>query len=376
MTYIKRPGAAPLLTVIDLFSGIGGFSLGLSQTGGFRTEAFCEIESYPQEILKKHWPGVPIYDDIKELTSERLVSDGIPAIDVITGGFPCQDISNAGKQAGIEGSRSGLWGEFARLIGEIRPKYAIVENVSALLSGDRGQWFGAVLRDLARIGYDARWGCISAADCGALHLRNRVWVLAYPNEAHSTRKCLSSGFEKALTGVGNRSAYKGSEQYVAYPNGSQVGNPQHDGLSAASRGGGAQETVREESERAHQSLDTPRTGGVRTSGQYVAYPSVIRQQGQGEPFDPSGQKKAAKRKAVGSVDGCVGEIGSFESYMGGSPHGVSAWLDGSWEQGLGRTTTNPKNRSVRLKALGNSIVPQIVTAIGQEILKRESCQPQ
>ena len=389
-----------MLTVLDLFSGIGGFSLGLSKTGGFRTEAFCEIESYPQQVLKKHWPGVPIYDDIQELTSERLVSDGIPAIDVITGGFPCQDISNAGKQAGIEGSRSGLWGEFARLIGEIRPKYAIVENVSALLSGDRGQWFGAVLRDLAGIGYDARWGCISAADCGALHLRNRVWLLSFPN-------------------------------------GSQVGHTEHDGLSAASRGGGAQETVREESERAHQSLDTQGTGGVRTSGQYVAYPnslalweqsqhqniegsafpspngneqyvaypnskrksqpergecdirgwagnsgedvaypSVIRQQGQGEPFDPSGQKKAAKRKAVGSVDGCVGEIGSFESYMGGSPHGVSAWLDGSWEQGLGRTTTNPKNRSVRLKALGNSIVPQIVTAIGQEILKRDSCQPQ
>jgi DNA (cytosine-5)-methyltransferase 1 len=166
------------LTVLDLFSGIGGFSLGLSKTGGFRTEAFCEIESYPQQVLKKHWPGVPIYEDIKELTSERLVSDGIPAIDVITGGFPCQDISNAGEQAGIEGSRSGLWGEYARLIGEIRPKYAVVENVSALLSGDRGQWFGAVLRDLARIGYDARWSCISAADCGALHLRNRVCVLA------------------------------------------------------------------------------------------------------------------------------------------------------------------------------------------------------
>ena len=350
MTYIKRPGAVPLLTVLDLFSGIGGFSLGLSKTGGFRTEAFCEIESYPQQVLKKHWPGVPIYEDIQELTSERLVWDGIPAIDVITGGFPCQDISNAGEQAGIEGSRSGLWGEYARLIGEIRPKYAVVENVSALLSGDRGQWFGAVLRDLARIGYDARWSCISAADCGALHLRNRVWVLAYPNEAHSTRKCLSSGFEKALTGVGNRSAYKGSEQYAAYPNSKRKSQP----------------------ERGECDI----RGWAGNSGEDVAYPSVIRQQGQGEPFDPSGQKKAANRKAVGSVDGCVGEIGSFESYMGGSPHGVSAWLDGSWEQGLGRTTTNPKNRSVRLKALGNSIVPQIVTVIGQEILKRESCQPQ
>lgn len=328
-----------MLTVLDLFSGIGGFSLGLSQTGGFRTEAFCEIESYPQQVLKKHWPGVPIYDDIKELTSERLVRDGIPAIDVITGGFPCQDISVAGEQVGIEGSRSGLWGEYARLIGEIRPRYAVVENVSALLSGDRGQWFGAVLRDLARIGYDARWGCISAADCGALHLRNRVWVLAYPNRDDGGRGGSTEPSER-----NSRLELGSSGEDVAYPNSK--------GLE------GCEET------------------GDTGNEQYVAYPSVIRQQGQGEPFDPSGQKKAANRKAVGSVDGCVGEIGSFESYMGGSPHGVSAWLDGSWEQGLGRTTTNPKNRSVRLKALGNSIVPQIVTAIGQEILKRESCQPQ
>ncbi|MCP4000455.1 MAG: DNA cytosine methyltransferase, partial [Gammaproteobacteria bacterium] len=120
------------LHVLDLFSGIGGFSLGLERTGGFKTVAFCEIEAYPRKVLAKHWPDVPQYTDVRELTGDRLRQDGI-TVDVITGGFPCQDISVAGKGAGIEGERSGLWSEIARLTGEIRPRYVILENVSALL---------------------------------------------------------------------------------------------------------------------------------------------------------------------------------------------------------------------------------------------------
>ena len=121
------------LKILDLFSGIGGFSLGLERTGGFQTVAFCEIEKYCQKVLNKHWPEVPCYDDICTLTADRLASDGI-SIDVICGGFPCQDISTAGRGAGIEGERSGLWREYARLIGELRPRFVIVENVAALLA--------------------------------------------------------------------------------------------------------------------------------------------------------------------------------------------------------------------------------------------------
>lgn len=173
-----------MLTVLDLFSGIGGFSLGLERTGGFKTVAFCEIEKYPQKVLAKHWPEVPIYDDVRQLTAERLATDGIGRIDVITGGFPCQDISVAGKQAGMgEGTRSGLWSEIARLIGELRPRYAIMENVTALLSGDSGRWFGRVLGDLAEVRYDCEWHCISASELGAHHHRDRVWIIAYPNGA-------------------------------------------------------------------------------------------------------------------------------------------------------------------------------------------------
>jgi DNA (cytosine-5)-methyltransferase 1 len=120
------------LRVLDLFSGIGGFSIGLERTGGFETVAFCEIEPFPRRVLAKHWPGVPCYHDVRELTAERLAADGI-GVDAICGGFPCQDISLAGKGAGMDGERSGLWSEYARLIGELRPRYVIVENVAALL---------------------------------------------------------------------------------------------------------------------------------------------------------------------------------------------------------------------------------------------------
>lgn len=171
------------LRVLDLFSGIGGFSLGLERTGGFETVAFCEIEEFPRRVLAKHWPEVPCYHDVRELTAEILARDGI-AVDVICGGFPCQDISSAGKQAGIgDGTRSGLWSEIARIAGEIRPELIIVENVTDLLSGPSGSpggWFSRVLGDLAAIGYDAEWHCIPASAVGAPRARDRVWIAAYP----------------------------------------------------------------------------------------------------------------------------------------------------------------------------------------------------
>lgn len=173
--------------VLDLFAGIGGFSLGLERTGGFETVAFCEIETYAQKVLRKHWPEVPIYDDIRRLTADRLAGDGIEGITVVTGGFPCQDISLAGKRAGIDGERSGLWSELVRIIGDLRPEYAIMENVSALLSGGDGDWFGAVLGDLAALGYDAEWHCIPASELGAHHHRDRVWIVAYPDDSERRR---------------------------------------------------------------------------------------------------------------------------------------------------------------------------------------------
>lgn len=165
------------MNVLDLFSGIGGFSLGLERAG-MRTVAFCEIEPYCHAVLRKHWPNVPCYDDVRTLTADRLRADGI-SVDAICGGFPCQGISSAGLRKGLSDPRSGLWREYARIIGEFRPKFVIVENVTDLLF--RGM--GTVLGDLASLGYDAEWHNIPALAVGADHIRERIWIIAYPNSA-------------------------------------------------------------------------------------------------------------------------------------------------------------------------------------------------
>ena len=193
------------LKVLDLFSGIGGFSLGLERAihdghyTGFETVAFCEIEEFPRRVLAKHWPDVPCYTDVRTLTAGQLASDGI-AVDVICGGFPCQDISTAGKGAGLAGERSGLWSEIARLVGELSPRFVIVENVSALL----GRGLGDVLGDLAALGYDAEWHCIPASHVGAPHRRDRVWIMAYPNRSFRERTRLSSGIQSFNAWIGER----------------------------------------------------------------------------------------------------------------------------------------------------------------------------
>jgi DNA (cytosine-5)-methyltransferase 1 len=159
---------------LALFAGAGGGILG-GMLHGWRTVCAVEIEDYPRRVLLQRQadgilPRFPIWDDV-------CTFDGKPwrgKVDVISGGFPCQDISAAGKGAGIEGSRSGLWKEMARIIGEVRPRYVFVENSPLLIS--RG--LTTVLSDLAQMGYDSQWGIISASDCGAPHKRDRVWVVA------------------------------------------------------------------------------------------------------------------------------------------------------------------------------------------------------
>jgi DNA (cytosine-5)-methyltransferase 1 len=162
-----------VVNVLDLFSGIGGFSLGLERAG-MRTVAFCEVKSFRCGVLGRHWPAVRCFPDVRSVDVESLAS--VEAIDVIAGGFPCQDISLLGNGSGLDGARSGLWAEFWRLIGLIRPRYVIIENVPAL----RGRGLGAMLRQLASLRYDAEWHCIPAASVGAPHLRDRLWIVAYP----------------------------------------------------------------------------------------------------------------------------------------------------------------------------------------------------
>ena len=177
------------LRVLDLFSGIGGFSYGLEKTGGFKTEAFCEIEPYCQRVLKKHWEDVPVYKDIKELTVEQLRTDGIVP-DVVTGGFPCTNTSRAGNRQGIVGEDSQLWKELCRLIEETKPSWAIIENVSTL----RSKVLTLVIQNLSEIGYMGEFHCIPCSAIGGLHRRDRIWLITYPRSKRLQRH--SEGLEK------------------------------------------------------------------------------------------------------------------------------------------------------------------------------------
>lgn len=156
------------LKVLDLFSGIGGFSLGLERTGGFETVAFCEIEPFPRRVLAKHWPKVPIYEDVRTLTADTLRRDGI-AVDVICGGFPCQPFSTAsrGRRVAID-----LWPEFARIVAENLPQCVIAENVQEAAVAHAAKY-------LRSFGYRTDYRRISADDAGADHQRHRWWVTAY-----------------------------------------------------------------------------------------------------------------------------------------------------------------------------------------------------
>jgi DNA (cytosine-5)-methyltransferase 1 len=177
---------------LALFAGAGGGILG-GHLLGWRTVCAVEIEDYPRRVLLQRQadgilPRFPIWDDV-------CTFDGRPwrgKVDIVSGGFPCQDISSAGKGEGITGERSGLWKEMARIIGEVRPKYAFVENSPMLTS--RG--LGVVLGDLAEMGFNAEWGVIGAHNAGAPHKRDRIWILAYTNQAQFQGESIPGGIHK------------------------------------------------------------------------------------------------------------------------------------------------------------------------------------
>ena len=172
------------LKVLDLFSGIGGFSYAAERlVGGFETTQFVEIDTYCQRVLHKNFPNVPIHHDITEFNA----TEG--QFDVITAGFPCQDISIAGRQDGIgEGTRSGLFFEVLRLARQIRPKFILFENVRNLLSHSEGETFQQILQEIAKAGFDVEWAAVSAADmANACHKRDRLWFIAYPSSVNKDR---------------------------------------------------------------------------------------------------------------------------------------------------------------------------------------------
>jgi len=304
-----------VLKLLDLFSGIGGFSLGLERTGGFETVAFCEIDKFCQKVLRKHWPHVRQYTDIKTLTAAQLAADGI-TVDAICGGFPCQDISLAGGGAGMgEGTRSGLWSEYARLIGELRPRYVIVENVSALL----GRGLDRVLGDLAQIGYDAEWHCIPASSVGAPHRRDRVWVVAYA---------------KSIRHINGR-----EERNIFNSDGRQNGSVRS----------GFGSTSQQSKDLAHsKSRIFARINGGGKPKQRFA----------GLCEDVSHANSLRKLQPQGGEQNQRGWLGN------------SSWWD--VEPNVGRVAHGVFARVDRLKSLGNAVVPQIPELIGRAILSAEA----
>ena len=310
----------PMLRVLDLFSGIGGFSLGLERTGGFETVAFCEIDKFCQRVLAKHWPKVPIYDDIKELTGARLAADGI-AVDVICGGFPCQDISFAGKRAGLEGARSGLWSEYGRLIGEVRPRFVIVENVPGLLS----LGMGAVLGDLSALGYDAVWDCVPASAVGAPHRRDRVWLVGHADDGRQSvvaKHDETSWLPRVVadTGCGGIQPIGGAGELSRAPSAAQGEGDQRERLRTVA---------------GHRGVAVANGHSSRLSASREISAREDRQQGRRVPPTDSWW--------------------SAEPDVGRVAHGVPSRVD-------------------RLRALGNAVVPQIPELIGKAILEAEGGQ--
>jgi DNA (cytosine-5)-methyltransferase 1 len=175
------------ITTLDLFSGIGGFSLGLETAGPFRTVAFCEREPFPQAVLRKHWPGVPIYEDVRTIPTDEL-----GRIDLVCGGFPCQPWSQSGHQRGAEDDRD-LWPEMLRIIEAVQSRWVVGENVRGFVNEEMG--LARTITDLHGIGYQVVTFILPAAGVGAPHRRDRVWIIAHTTSVGLNKGKLQKGVD-------------------------------------------------------------------------------------------------------------------------------------------------------------------------------------
>lgn len=290
---------------LALFAGAGGGILG-GHLLGWRTVCAVERDAYAAQVLaQRQNDGVlrpfPIWSDVCSF-------DGKPwrgIVDVVSGGFPCQDISVAGSGAGLQGARSGLWSEFKRIIGEVRPKYVLIENSPALIT--RG--LDSVLSDLTSLWYDAEWMCLSASECGANHKRDRIWIVANDQGVRFNKGRLSIGKEKKVSNAGDSCKHEMGHS-------SSVRKLQQEGRKQNKRG---------------RTCNTSKN---------VADPTGIGQQGQGES---------------------IVSMHSETSGEGGANKFISVRFSRKWpaEPRLGRVANGVAHRMDRLKALGNGQVPRV-----------------
>ena len=295
---------------LALFAGAGGGILG-GYLLGWRTICAVERDAYAAQILaQRQNDGIlrpfPIWSDVETFDGTRWRG----RVDVISGGFPCQDISTAGKGAGITGKRSGLWKEFARIIGEVRPRYVYVENSPALTS--RG--LGVVLGDLAEMGYDAEWGVLAASDVGAPHKRERIWILAT-----------------------NSNELADGEQY-AYEKKRNDGKRAHTEMAYSDSLRKLQQEGSEQDER----------GRIGYSSEEISNTSSIGQQGQGRSIEWSDSAQKGERKTNNII---TNSGWASEPDVGRMANGVAFGMD-------------------RLKAIGNGQVPIVAATAFNELRRR------
>lgn len=348
------------MNVLDLFSGVGGFSLGLERAG-YRTVAFCESEPFCREWLAQQWPGVPCFDDVRTLRA-----DAVGSVQLICGGFPCQDISTAGKGAGIDGERSGLWAEMYRLVRELRPDWVLAENVPAL----RTRGADRVLGDLEAAGYSCWPLVVGADDIGAPHRRKRVWIVAHRN-GDRVRK--QPGWRFGTSWEDSAEPERGSA--MAHRNGANVvntdgarretpvsGSTQHEWIEPVAGCGDVAKPACELHERSRTHAGEARSAESANRGSLADAERKRRQEpGRSEP------------RPLADVAPIAWPAGRGQPQHEWEPPRVIARSElvlGGGFDGLPARVGSAHNR-VRLKALGNSIVPQIAEVIGRSIMTVE-----
>jgi len=314
-----------MITFGELFAGVGMGGLGMERAG-WKGKWFVEIEDYPHQVYKRNFPESKGFYDVKDCGSHNL-----PYVDAIFGGFPCQDLSVAGCSKGIHAERSGLFFEFARIIGELRPRWWILENVTNLLAGDDGRWFAAVLSEMAALGYDASWHCIPATAVDAPHRRDRVWIIAYTDSHSESGLSLNAG--------------QGQGELVA--------NTESTKCQCA---GGTWTGRQRLTDRSTDVADTNTQGLQGQRGEHE-----LRTRGKEVPACPDRESVTATNSR------------QSQSRLGrGLPDGLTRWMDEPAD--IPRTKKKAPRRSKRLKALGNGLMWQIPYMIAQGINEIEKEQ--
>ncbi len=324
------------MTYGSLFTGIGGIDRGLD-AAGFRCRWQVENDPYAVKVLEKHWPTVKRYGDICSIDGSEL-----EPVDLVCGGFPCQDLSQAGKRVGIEGTRSGLWFEYARLVGELGPRYVLIENVPGLLVSDAMR---RVIGELARLGYVGCYRSLRASEFGASHLRKRVFIVAHRDRpGRETRHQLARSIRPASGQFGGGS--------TALAHGTLRGLRE---LRQPSGSNGLTDGSDEElGNAADLGLQGFRTDGQQIAGVHGREGLPMRPSPELGPFapgpsDPRWPIILRERPDLAPA---------LESPLRGVADGIPDWMDGAMS-----------NRTKRLGRLGNAVVPQIAEWIGGRILE-------